>query len=139
MHYICLRTGALEELILAVILMIKHQDRAKKKMKNPNNVIFIRVKHDLIKINLQDVFMITGMSSYSNIYSDKKQYKLAITLGKLMKMLPGNDFIRIHKSYIVRIDKITEIKKNNNCIVNNKKIPISRRMRTVLIDRLIII
>jgi len=106
--------------------------------KNPNNVVFIRVMHNLVKINLQDILVINAVSNYVVIDIGKKKYTLANTLGHLMKRLPANDFVRVHKSHVVRVDRITEVRKNF-CFVDNKKIPISRRLRAPMIARLVII
>jgi DNA-binding LytR/AlgR family response regulator len=112
--------------------------KTKTPVTNPNDVVFIRERHTLIKINLQDILCINALSNYIVIDMGRKKYTLAIPLGMFMKRLPGNDFVRIHKSHSVRIDKITAIK-NNMCFVDKKKFPIARRMRAGLISRLVVI
>lgn len=103
-----------------------------------NDVFFIKVKSEYIKINPQNIFMIEAMSDYIVIHSVNKKYKVHTTMKSIIDNFPVNDFIRVHNSYIVRIDKITMIK-NNNCIVNKKIIPVSRAMRKNLLNKIKII
>jgi DNA-binding LytR/AlgR family response regulator len=49
--------------------------------------------------------------------------------------LPGRDFCRVHRSFIVRMDKIKEIEDNNIHILD-KEIPISRSYKDSLLDKL---
>ena len=123
----------------------KKEETEKRAIKNPNNVIFIKVQKDLIKINLQDIFTIDGVfNTITGLFDDvtiatgKKKYKALITSRELMKKLPESDFIRIQRFCIVRIDKITAIK-DNVCTINNREIPVARRLRAPLKSRLTII
>jgi DNA-binding LytR/AlgR family response regulator len=119
--------------------MAKHHAKTEKReIKNPNNVIFIKVKKDLIKINLQDIFTINGVHNDATIDIGRKKYKAVITLREFKKKLPENDFMWIQKDCIARIDKITAIK-DNVCTIGDKQIPASRRFSPRLKSRLTII
>lgn len=107
-------------------------------MEDPDALIFLRVIHDLIKINLNDISLVSAVSNYTAIHIGRKKYVLANTLEKVLLKLPQNDFVRIHRTCAVRIDKIDKIK-NNICFVGKRKVPISRRMRSSVIKRLVII
>ena len=100
-----------------------------------NNFFFIRVKNKLIKIKSQDIYMINSIGDYVRIYTAKQKYTVHTTMKSILRHLPVNDFIRVHQSHIVNIDKITEIN-YANCIVNNQEIPISIAERKKLLNRI---
>lgn len=102
-----------------------------------NYSLFIRVKSEYIKINSKDIFMIEAMGDYIIIHSLKK-HKVHSTMKSIINNLPVNDYIRVHNSYIVRIDKITMIQRGN-CIVNKKVVPISRKYHKNLLNKINII
>jgi len=101
-----------------------------------NNFFFIRVKKNkLIKIKSQDIYMINSIGDYVRIHTANQKYTVHTTMKSIISRLPVNDFIRVHQSHIVNIDKITEIN-FANCIVNNKEIPISVAERKKLLNRI---
>jgi DNA-binding LytR/AlgR family response regulator len=78
-----------------------------------NNALFVKTDYRTVKIDLHDIRYIEGMSEYLKIHLDS-QPKPVITLlamKVLMERLPKN-FMRIHRSYIVNLDKIVEVNKN---------------------------
>lgn len=105
---------------------------------NTNDVFFIKAGSEYIKINPQDVFMIEAMGDYIIIHSNHKKYKVHSTMRSIINNLPANEYIRIHNSYIVRIDKITGIKMGT-CTVNKKIIPIGRSHHENLLKKIKVI
>ena len=75
--------------------------------------IFVKTDYKTVRISLSDIRYIEGMSEYLKLYLDS-QPKPVITLLSMKKMeefLPQN-FMRIHRSYIVNLDKVQEVNKN---------------------------
>lgn len=113
-------------------------------MKNTNqkfsvdDAVFIPVKRRLLKINSQNIYLIAAIGDYVRIHTADQKYTLHSTMKNIIKKFPVNDFIRVHQSYIVRVDKIAVINREN-CIVNNEEIPISRVGRKNLLNRIKII
>ena len=87
--------------------------------------LFVKTDYRTVKIDIQDIRYIEGMSEYLKIHLDS-QPKPVITLlamKVLMDRLPKN-FMRIHRSYIVNLDKIVEVNKNRVILANT---PLDRR------------
>lgn len=76
--------------------------------------IFVKTesKGKLIKINLADIDYIESMKDYVAVHRGGEKTLVLITMKKLEESLPKKDFIRVHKSFIVPIAKITGIEGN---------------------------
>ena len=88
--------------------------------KEEDNTIFVKTDYRMVKISIQDIRYIEGMSEYLKLYLDS-QPKPIITLlamKTLEEKLPQN-FMRIHRSYIVNLDKVTEVNKNRVILANS--------------------
>jgi len=88
--------------------------------------IFVNVEYTLVKILFSDILFIEGLKDYIKIHlaSSPKPVLTKMSLKSMEEKLPGNKFLRIHKSYIVSADKITVIKRD---LINigNHEIPVS--------------
>ena len=92
--------------------------------------IFVKTDYRTVKIDIQDIRYIEGMSEYLKIHLDS-QPKPVITLlamKVLLERLPQN-FMRIHRSYIVNLDKIVEVNKNRVILDANASLPIGDSYR----------
>jgi DNA-binding LytR/AlgR family response regulator len=84
----------------------------------------LKTEYRLERIALADIFFIEGMGDYRNVQTASKKILTLQTFAELEKELPNNRFCRVHKSYIVSIDKIISIERNRIKILNTL-IPIS--------------
>lgn len=83
-----------------------------------------------IKINFENILYIAGLKDYVKIYltTEQRPVLTLMTLKKLEEELPKNNFMRVHRSYIVALDKIEQIERNQ-LIINNLRINISEAHR----------
>ncbi len=100
-----------------------------------NDSLYLKTNSVLININPQDIFLIEALIDYVAIHTFKERYVVHSSMKNMMGRLSTNDFIRVHNSYIVRVDKITKVEEKK-LVVNKKTIPISRGSRKALINRL---
>jgi DNA-binding LytR/AlgR family response regulator len=75
---------------------------------------FVNVEYSIVKIPVKEVTHIEGMKDYVKIYlsSQRKPVLTKSTLKGIEEKLPQQGFMRIHKSYIVNLDKIESIRRN---------------------------
>lgn len=73
------------------------------------NAIFIRHAGALIKLKYEDILWLKGDGNYTTVVTRKGVYSVRNILKDFENTLPQNEFLRIHKSYMVRIDEIAEI------------------------------
>ncbi len=96
-------------------------------LKTDKEFLFIKSEYKIIRIDLKAIKYIEGMSEYVRIHRENnKPVMTLLSLKLLEEHLPGDQFMRVHKSYIVNLQKIAEI--DNNFIVcsDAKTIPVSR-------------
>ena len=88
------------------------------------NFIFVNSEHRMIKVMISEIYYIEGFKEYVKIYTGEDQPILTIrSLKSFEEQLEPNSFIRIHKSYIIAIDKIQDIR-HGKVKVNDKYLPI---------------
>jgi len=91
--------------------------------------IFIKTEYRLEKIQLDEILFIEGMRDYRRIHlmNDKSIMTLQ-TFGELEQELPAKQFCRVHKSFIVALDKIENIERDR-IKIKNELIPISNTFK----------
>ena len=77
---------------------------------NPN--LFVKVDGRQVKINPEDIIFIEGLSDYIRIHLPNERLIVLDNLKDFINKLPAKEFMRIHKSYIIRLDKIKSIDGN---------------------------
>jgi DNA-binding LytR/AlgR family response regulator len=101
------------------------------------NYIVVRVdaKNKLQKIELEDILYIEGMKNYVTIHKEQQNITTLLNMKDLESSLPKDQFIRIHKSYIISIDKI-KIIEGNQVFLNNVKesLTLSETYKTAFFD-----
>jgi DNA-binding LytR/AlgR family response regulator len=84
-----------------------------------NESIVIKYCGKIIPISTKSILFISIEKHYSEIYTENnKRYVIKKSLRKWEQILPENQFVRIHRSTLVNINKIKEIKRVNNHIYN---------------------
>ena len=101
-----------------------------------NSYMLIKADYKMVKINLSDILYIEGMKDYLRIHtSDNKSIMTLRSFSSIMTELDSHNFIRIHKSYIISLNKITSIDKES-IYMKNIKIPIGKSYKSELLNRL---
>ncbi|GAB3900700.1 LytTR family DNA-binding domain-containing protein [Larkinella knui] len=97
---------------------------------------FIKCDNKYEKIVFDDILYIQGMQNYVIIFTQKGKYVTLLYLKNLEQNLDSKSFIRVHKSYIVSIDKIDAID-GNEIMIKSHRIPISRNYREQIIQQVV--
>ena len=95
--------------------------------------LYIKKDSRLIKIDCKDVLYIEALSDYVNIYTTTVRYTVLSTMKGIEAKLPLKEFARIHRSYIIRLDKIKAIE-DGAVIINEQTIPISNSYKKDFIN-----
>jgi two-component system, LytTR family, response regulator len=81
--------------------------------------IFVKTEYKIQKINLSDILYLEGLKDYVSIYTTTERILTLQTMKKMEEMLPSNRFVRVHKSYIVSLEKIETIERQRIFIGKN--------------------
>jgi len=84
-----------------------------------------------VKIYFHEINYIEGCRNYLKIISDKKKYMVLMTMKRILEILPKSDFQRIHKSYIVSLNKVAAFDKDT-ALLCGQELPIGHQYRNVL-------
>ncbi|MBN2425752.1 MAG: response regulator transcription factor [Calditrichaceae bacterium] len=99
-----------------------------------DDFITIRADRKYYKINYNDLIYIKGQKAYVTFYTTKDTITALASFKKLEEKLPANQFIRIHKSYIVSIKQIHTIE-GNSVEIAKKILPIGKSYRKKLEEK----
>lgn len=89
-----------------------------------NQSLYIRADYSLIKINYEDIVLIESLDDYLKIFlSNEKIIVARMTMKSMVEKLPASEFIRVHRSFIVPFNRITQVR-NKIISIADKEIPI---------------
>lgn len=97
--------------------------------------LFIKRDSQLVRINSREIIWIEAMADYVTIHTTSAKYTILSTMKSIESRLPADDFARIHRSFIIRLDRIKVID-DTIVFVEDKSFPISRTHRENLFNKL---
>lgn len=100
---------------------ISHRD--KPAAADNTDFIFLKSDYQIVKVGLGDIQYIEGMDDYVKIFTDDKMVLSNMTMKDMLKKLPANNFVRVHRSYIVPLKRIESVR-NKRIKMGDKMIPV---------------
>ena len=107
-----------------------------KKPKRVEEFIKVKSDHDYKQIPLSQIRWIEALGDYVKIITNHDRILVLSTLSSIEQQLPGNKFLRIHRSYIVNLDKVENFS-STSVEVEGSNIPMSRKRKSRLEAKLI--
>jgi len=104
--------------------LLKPKKLAENQVANEHFFINPGVKGRMIQLSYSDILYVEGLKNYVVIYTIDNKYITYLSLKEIENAIPQTKFIRIHKSYIVNIDKIKSIDGNIVLLSNSIELPI---------------
>ncbi len=91
-----------------------------------NDIIFVKSDYKIVRIDTSTIRYIEAMSEYLRIACDDRDKPVIVLLSmkKIEEHLPSSRFMRIHRSYIINLNKLREVKKNHVVLDDNTTMPI---------------
>lgn len=102
-----------------------------KGIPSADEFFFIKCNQKIEKIFYHEVLYVEAMQNYCVIHLFHQKFICYITLSAMLAKLPKNQFFKVHKSFIVALDKIKTIQ-GNTLIIGQTRIPISRTLKQEL-------
>ena len=94
----------------------------------PDSLLFVKVENRLEKVVLREIIFIEGMRDYRKIHAADRRLLTLQTFAEFERQIPPNIICRVHKSYMVALDKIDSVEKGH-IRIKDRVIPISETYR----------
>ena len=120
------------------ICEIRQQSTTEVSAEIDNDVIYVKSDYRIVRISINSIRYIEAMSEYLRITCDDRDKPVIVLLSmkKIEEHLPDNKFMRIHRSYIINLSKISEVKKNHVVIEGGFSLPIGDNYKDVFMSYL---
>lgn len=111
--------------------LIDLQEIKTESVQTTGDLLFVKSEYKLIKIVLSDIRYVEGMHEYVRIHLiNEKPVMTLIRLKTIEDKLPAGRFMRVHRSYIVNLERIRIIERNQIIFDNNIRIPVSEQYKS---------
>lgn len=104
--------------------------------KTSHSFIYLKADKKMVQIHFDDILYIEGLSNYVRIFTTKKNVITYQKLSHLESTLPLDLFVRIHRSYIVSITKITAYSNHDIEMEGNIELPLGGSYKQKVLDQL---
>ncbi len=96
---------------------------------------FVRYRDRMVKILFDDIFYIEADRSYCKLFLASEEILLVMSLKTVADKIPEEDFLRIHRSYLINLKRVDEVGMNS-IRLGQYSVPVSKKMRGSLMERL---
>jgi len=123
---------ASEQILRGKPVKSSHSHLGLKESKSSDNTIFVKSGTEYHQIHFSDILYIEGTGNFVTFITQQEKILSSITLKRLAETLPDDEFIRIHKSYIISL-KHVKIVETDRVKINKKLIPIGDKYKDNLL------
>jgi len=113
---------------------VLESNREEVKIKE-DEFIFIRDSNIVRRLKLDDIIYAEAMGDYVKLYTPEKFYAIHTTLKAVEERLPASLFLRVHRSYLVAVNKIDTMD-GGALVINGKPLPVADAYRAALNKRM---
>ncbi len=100
-----------------------------------NTHFFIKDKQKLVKLAYSDITYAEACDNYSILYTKEAKFIISYSLKHVETKLPLKEFLRVHRSYMVNLEQISQINPKSLVLIDGKEIPVSDAHRSELLKR----
>lgn len=100
-------------------------------LKQENTRFFVKGDKKYHQVASEDILFIEAFGNYTKLYFDKEMIVIHEKISHYETILPSNNFLRVHKSFIVALDKIKMIE-GNRIIIDENKVPIGQTYKSIV-------
>lgn len=93
--------------------------------------MLVKVDQKEVKVELDRILFVEAMEKYVKIHLPEGRHVTLLSLARMEEILPPSRFLRVHKSYLINVEKVEAIA-GNEAIVGGKAVPIARHAKEVL-------
>jgi DNA-binding LytR/AlgR family response regulator len=120
---------------LKAIMRVRNARQGNRETRTDETHVFVKSEGKLMKVALAEIEWIEAQRDYVLINTENQRYFIHSTMKRLESRLATERFQRVHRSYIVRLDKISDIQ-DASIIIGRKVVPIGASYKSDLLDRI---
>lgn len=98
-----------------------------------DNYFFVKTDYKMVKVVFSDILFIEALQKYVRIHTPSVRLVTLMSMSQLEETLPTGQFVRIHRSYIVNLDKIDSIE-GNIVHIGKQQLPLSKGQREAFLE-----
>jgi DNA-binding LytR/AlgR family response regulator len=118
---------------------LKKENEMLYKLAKPDdkkNVLFVKTDSKLIRLRMNDIIYIEALKDYVNIFTVDNKYVIRSTMKGIQDKLPPDRFVRVHRSFIVAVDKVTSIDHAQVILENNNSVPLGGLYKDQFLEKI---
>jgi DNA-binding LytR/AlgR family response regulator len=104
-------------------------------MTQESDYLFVKTDRKYVRIDLKELLYVETVGDYSIFKTTDQQFTVHATLKSVKERLCMPNFLKVHRSFIVNLDKIKDIE-DSSLLIGDKVIPVSRNHRNRLMERI---
>ncbi|MEM8524794.1 MAG: response regulator [Bacteroidota bacterium] len=97
--------------------------------------IFVRHNNKMVKLFLKDILYVEAERSYCRIFSRESEYLLSIPLKDLVEKLQAEQFMRVHRSFLINLQQVDEVAESH-VVIKKKAVPLGKSYREEFLQRI---
>jgi DNA-binding LytR/AlgR family response regulator len=102
---------------------VNKQLELEKNAVQPDRSVYFKSGYTTVKVNVHDILYIEALKDYIQIFTTKQKILSLMSMGEVLDFLASDEFIRIHRSYIVSLGKLSRIS-GKKIVIGEKEIPV---------------
>jgi len=120
------------------IYEIRQQAMTEVSMVNDDDAIFVKSDYKIVRIDIANIRYVEAMSEYLRICCDDRPKPVIVLLSmkRIEEHLPASKFMRIHRSFIINLNKICEVRKNHVTLSGDVSLPIGDNYKDAFMNYL---
>jgi len=112
---------------------MEHKEVPVSEKENQLDFIMVKTGYNTVNVNLNDILYIEGLKDYIKIYTPGKTILTLNSLKRLQEILPETRFVRVHRSFIVALQKIDSIQRNR-IVIGKIFVPVGENYKNAFKD-----
>ncbi|MGE0077934.1 MAG: LytR/AlgR family response regulator transcription factor [Bacteroidales bacterium] len=124
-----------ERFLKAINKVVEKNSIAQLKSKNIGNSILLKSEKRVHKVDFDKIVYLQAIGDYVKVVTSEKNLLIHCTIKGLTEQLPTDEFIRIHKSFVISINRLEYIE-GNQVRIHNENLPIGLNYKEELLKRL---
>ena len=100
-------------------------------MDDTSGHFFVKSGYDQIRINFKEILILESVGNYVKFILEDRQIVSRLTLKETLELLPANDFVRVHRSFVIAKDHLTKLS-GNTLFVKGLPVPLGEKYKKQL-------